>query len=266
MSNSKSKRRRGEPEQEVEEDEGNPGRKNGAVTSITVELEAEVLDCPVCFEPLRPPIFQCAVGHLICSSCCGKLPKPKKCHHCSCTSDYNRCYGIEKIVRSIQVPCSNTKYGCAVKTSYHKKENHEATCPHMPCFCPEAGCSFARSTRMLQDHFTAEHHWPSTKVKYGLFLTFKVQDGVRVLSDDEGRLFLLNMASEPFGRVTCSLMSPSQSSGVLSPSTATKTTRFMRSQHSKCQARRFLMGYHRTASCSLCQGCICRRTAKSLSW
>lgn len=29
---------------------------DGAATSVTVELE--VLDCPVCFGPLQPPIFQ----------------------------------------------------------------------------------------------------------------------------------------------------------------------------------------------------------------
>ncbi|KAL6626639.1 hypothetical protein ACP70R_030365 [Stipagrostis hirtigluma subsp. patula] len=195
MSDSNSKKRSGESQQ----DEGTPKRKNGAATSVTVELE--VLDCPVCYDPLRPPIFQCAVGHLICSSCCGKLPKPKKCHHCSSKSDYNRCYGIEKIVGSIQVPCSNTKYGCSVKTSYYEKEDHEATCPHMPCFCPEPGCGFAGSTRMLLDHFIIEHRWPSTKVKYGWSFNADIQDGVHVLSDDEDRLFLLNVASETFGCV-----------------------------------------------------------------
>ncbi|CAO2174430.1 unnamed protein product [Urochloa humidicola] len=66
---------------EAQQEESCRKRKDGAATSVTVELE--VLDCPVCFEPLRPPIFQCAVGHLICSSCFSKLPNPKKCHHCS---------------------------------------------------------------------------------------------------------------------------------------------------------------------------------------
>jgi E3 ubiquitin-protein ligase SIAH1 len=77
------------------------------------------------------------LGHLICSSCCEKLPPPKRCHHCSRVSIFNRCYRVEKIVGSIQIPCSNSKYGCTVKTSYYQKEDHERKCVHAPCFCPE---------------------------------------------------------------------------------------------------------------------------------
>jgi hypothetical protein len=52
MSSSTSGKRGAEPQQE----ESCRKRKDGAATSVTVELE--VLDCPVCYEPLRPPIFQ----------------------------------------------------------------------------------------------------------------------------------------------------------------------------------------------------------------
>ncbi|KAG0536804.1 hypothetical protein BDA96_03G094400 [Sorghum bicolor] len=212
MSNSDSSKQTGEAQQE----ERNRKRKDpdGAATSVTMELE--VLDCPICYGPLQPPIFQiivwgkyfffpiglltrfslrgkakrkaekgsqtyttstklavprplCAVGHLICSSCRGKLQKPKKCHHCSCESSYNRCHGVEKIIESIQVPCSNT--------------------------------SFSASTGLLQEHFTTEHHWPSTKCKYGWCFYADVKEGVHVISSEDEQLFLLNIASEPFGCV-----------------------------------------------------------------
>ena len=32
------------------------------------EIESE-LECPVCFEISRPPIYQCPEGHIICSAC-----------------------------------------------------------------------------------------------------------------------------------------------------------------------------------------------------
>ncbi|GJN05961.1 hypothetical protein PR202_ga23640 [Eleusine coracana subsp. coracana] len=199
MSAGNSKKRQGEPHQEVGEDDGHRKRKSGAATSVTVELD--VLDCPVCLDPLRPPIFQCSVGHIICSTCRQKLINPKKCHYCSSKSDFNRCYGIEKIVESIQVPCSNAKYGCAEKTIYYEKEYHEKECPLAPCFCPEMGCSFAGSTQLLLEHFIADHNWRFTKVTYGWSFHVDVQEGVHVLSNEDGHLFLLNVVLEPFGCV-----------------------------------------------------------------
>lgn len=40
--------------------------------TLTDELAA-LFECPVCFEIVLPPIMQCHVGHLVCSSCRPKL-------------------------------------------------------------------------------------------------------------------------------------------------------------------------------------------------
>lgn len=40
--------------------------------TLTDELAA-LFECPVCFEIVLPPIMQCQVGHLVCSSCRPKL-------------------------------------------------------------------------------------------------------------------------------------------------------------------------------------------------
>lgn len=141
------------------------------------------------------------MGHIICSSCREKLINPKKCHYCSSKSDFNRCYGIEKIVESIQVPCSNTKYGCDEKTIYYEKEDHEKECQYAPCFCPETDCSFAGSTQLLLEHFIVDHQWRFTKVTYGWSFHADVQEGVQILSNEDGNLFLLNVVLEPFGCV-----------------------------------------------------------------
>ena len=34
---------------------------------------ASLFECPVCFDYVLPPIFQCQAGHLVCSICCPKL-------------------------------------------------------------------------------------------------------------------------------------------------------------------------------------------------
>lgn len=43
-----------------------------AGATLTDELAA-LFECPVCFEITLPPIMQCQVGHLVCSSCRPKL-------------------------------------------------------------------------------------------------------------------------------------------------------------------------------------------------
>ncbi|KAF8724582.1 hypothetical protein HU200_020847 [Digitaria exilis] len=47
---------------------------------------------------------------------------------------------------------------------------------------------------MLQEHFIAEHQWPSssTKIRYGWCFYANIQEGVHVISGDDEHLFLLN--------------------------------------------------------------------------
>ncbi|KAG2307959.1 hypothetical protein Bca4012_083087 [Brassica carinata] len=46
---------------------------DGAKKRSLMLLDADLLDCPICYLPLTIPIFQCDNGHLACSSCCPKL-------------------------------------------------------------------------------------------------------------------------------------------------------------------------------------------------
>ncbi|CAA7057590.1 unnamed protein product [Microthlaspi erraticum] len=52
-------------------------------------LDFDVINCPVCCEPLAVPIFQCENGHLDCSSCCPKLSN--KCPACALPVGHIRC-------------------------------------------------------------------------------------------------------------------------------------------------------------------------------
>merc|ERR1712066_819351 len=59
------------------------------------EIESE-LECPVCLEISRPPIYQCPEGHLICSAC-----KPLLRAYCLCDTKFSdppiRCRLAEKL-------------------------------------------------------------------------------------------------------------------------------------------------------------------------
>ncbi|WVZ59938.1 hypothetical protein U9M48_010019 [Paspalum notatum var. saurae] len=79
-----------------------------------VRMAMRALECPMCYDPLVPPIYQCGVGHLICNSCRVSL---KKCLLCPRTA-FERCFGMEHVVESIEVPCGFAKYGCTKKMAY----------------------------------------------------------------------------------------------------------------------------------------------------
>ncbi|KAM0864629.1 hypothetical protein ACQ4PT_043792 [Festuca glaucescens] len=128
------------------------------------KMDSQVRDCNICFEPLKPPIFQCEVRHVLCSLCFEKLPQ--KCVVCCKRTGYSRCFALEQFINAIRVPCSNTKYGCDEFITQDQKEKHESGCTHAPCFCPEDGCSFIGSRGSLLDHFVSEHAWLQTNLHY----------------------------------------------------------------------------------------------------
>nr|CAB3460262.1 unnamed protein product [Digitaria exilis] len=90
-----------------------PASPSPVVADVTV-TDGDALRCGVCFLALRPPIFQCEVGHVVCSSCRDKLEDEsaaaaagKKCHVCGVamtTRGYSRCHAMERLVDSIRVP------------------------------------------------------------------------------------------------------------------------------------------------------------------
>ena len=59
------------------------------------ELEAE-LECPVCMDISRPPIYQCEEGHIICATC---KPLLTQCPHCAkvYSNPVIRCRFAEKL-------------------------------------------------------------------------------------------------------------------------------------------------------------------------
>lgn len=205
------------------------------------------------------------MGHLVCSSCLAKLPSTKKCCLCSRKGDYNRCYAMEKVLGSMQVPCSNAKYGCTAKTSYHQRQGHEAACPVGLCYCPGSGCGFSeRSTGALLAHFVTAHGCPSTKFSYGVYFDITVGAREHVLVGDDEHLcspwrHWSRLVAAPSRCSACGLATPSPGSGVACPSAPGRTRASTRSlRRSKCRAPRLLMmGYHGgTAPCSSCRNFI----------
>ncbi|KAG0517010.1 hypothetical protein BDA96_09G051000 [Sorghum bicolor] len=214
-------------------------RTRTPVANVTV-CDADALGCGVCFLALRPPIFQCEVGHVVCSDCRVKLeatPSGNKCHVCGVVAargGYRRCHAMEHLLDCIRVPCP-------------KATAHRQVCPHAPCHCPAGeSCGFIGSTAALLDHFAGAHSWPCTsgsKVRAGKAFSISLRVGfnfVILLADqdhdrDDGeqpattgsvvvpcRLFLLNVTQERLGRAISVMCIHPHANGVDQPLWTTK--------------------------------------------
>ncbi|KAL6608230.1 hypothetical protein ACP70R_041293 [Stipagrostis hirtigluma subsp. patula] len=179
-----------------------------AAEGVTVQ-DTGALDCGVCRLPLKPPIFQCKWGHVVCSPCWDNRKATGRCHECGVAIQGNsRCYAMERLVESIHVPCPNAAYGCAARSVYYDLQGHLQECPHARCFCPGNGCGFIGSVTMLVDHFAGVHGWPcDTEVMVGDDKAYNVclDDGFNFLLadcavDSTQCLFLLNVSWQPQGR------------------------------------------------------------------
>lgn len=159
------------------------GQSSTKMQKVTMGLDT--LDCPVCSQPLRPPVFQCPKGNLICSPCRDKLPESKR-------GAPQRSYGVERIIENTFVPC---KHGCLTKITYYDIEEHESRCPLGPCFCPVSGCGFVGTTVPLLDHLTTLHKLPKMAFKYFVPFELPAQPCSLVLRGGYGRVFLLEVAS-----------------------------------------------------------------------
>ncbi|KAK9941926.1 hypothetical protein M0R45_007617 [Rubus argutus] len=169
---------------------GNP--KPNTVVTLT---DPGLLDCPICFEPLTVPVFQCDQnGHLACSSCCTKIEN--KCPSCSCPIGSSRCWAIEKVVDSSTTSCQNNKYGCNTPLTYNKKNEHEKTCAYSPCCsCPYSGCKFVSSAKKLYHHYNNDHVDSAIEFvsDHKFLITLNKYDKFVVLREmDVGTLFILH--------------------------------------------------------------------------
>ncbi|CDP02721.1 unnamed protein product [Coffea canephora] len=183
-----------QPQPEVNGD----GNRDGPI-SVTL-TDPDVLDCPICIEPLSIPVFQCENGHIACSSCCLKIRN--KCPSCSWPIGYNRCRAIEKVLESVKVSCRNIKYGCTQMVRYCNKHEHENTCILAPCSCPLLDCNFVGSAWQLYSHFKLRHPASGNTFLLGKPFSISLEKSQRsiILREGDGNIiFILNHFNERHG-------------------------------------------------------------------
>uniref|UniRef100_A0ACD5VMZ5 Uncharacterized protein n=1 Tax=Avena sativa TaxID=4498 RepID=A0ACD5VMZ5_AVESA len=199
-----------EPRQDHEREEGEVARSDAPVAAaVAVAASAEALvalapgptpqidmrfdltlfHCQACLLPLKPPVFKCESGHVICCFCRpghGEVCGPADIH----------CGELGAVVSAARVPCAYKSFGCDQYVVYHEAEQHKRACPHAPCSCPEPGCGFKGNLPSLLDHFAAVHARPIIAVRYGrpwnLSLPLKQRWHVVVGQEDQ-TVFLITL-------------------------------------------------------------------------
>uniref|UniRef100_A0A6N2M6U4 RING-type E3 ubiquitin transferase n=1 Tax=Salix viminalis TaxID=40686 RepID=A0A6N2M6U4_SALVM len=117
----------------------------------------DLLECPVCFTIMYPPIFQCPNGHTLCSQCRARVKN--SCPICRGELGNIRCLALEKIAESIELPCMYQSMGCCDIFPYYSKPKHEKNCKYRPYNCPYAGaeCSVTGDISLLIKHLKNDH-------------------------------------------------------------------------------------------------------------
>ncbi|KAB2602759.1 E3 ubiquitin-protein ligase SINA-like 10 [Pyrus ussuriensis x Pyrus communis] len=200
---------------EVEDEEENNERSDKTILTLT---DPDLFECPICYEPLTIPVFQCNQnGHIACSSCIGKINN--KCPSCSGSICSNRCRAIEKILKSVStISCRNAKHGCKESVTYDKRSEHQKTCVYSPCSCPHLGCDFVASSKQICQHFRRKHFGSAKRFEYhcSFPVTLSATDKFVVFQEkNEGALFVLkNHCVKDLGNaVTLSCIQPSSTGG-----------------------------------------------------
>ncbi|XP_001943922.2 uncharacterized protein LOC100164664 isoform X2 [Acyrthosiphon pisum] len=114
-----------------------------------------LFECPVCFEHIVPPIFQCLLGHLICNKCV------LMCENCpTCRNPFNskRNLYMEKVGYLVKFPCRNALTGCKQQMFVGQKEVHEQECCYRHYQCFFTNCAWKGYYPELHNHMINNHN------------------------------------------------------------------------------------------------------------
>ncbi|XP_037417334.1 E3 ubiquitin-protein ligase SINA-like 3 [Triticum dicoccoides] len=179
--------------------EGDGGAIVGAAyiqrVELAVRIDKQMLHCPLCTHPFKPPVFQCKAGHPACSGCVALLPF-RQCKACVDGGGFfDPCPTLDTLVSSTRIGCPNV--GCQWYVTYHEVTEHQKVCPYAPCRCIEPGCGYVGAPQVLAGHLRTVHLVPVRAVQYGKVskLQLSVSTMRLVLLGDDNCVFLMTVGA-----------------------------------------------------------------------
>lgn len=95
-----------------------------SMASLNECIIAEI-ECPICLNYIRPPIYMCESSHNFCSSCFYNIADCPLCHS---NLGNMRNLALEKISANLTYPCVNKIHDCEFREKLPKLTPHEAFC------------------------------------------------------------------------------------------------------------------------------------------
>ena len=126
-----------------------------AISSQPADLAA-LFECPVCFDYVLPPIYQCESGHLICNTCKERV---QCCPSCRGRLGTVRNLAMEKVAETVKFPCKYGSNGCTMRLLHTEKRIHETSCERRPyaCPCPGTSCKWEGPLDDVLNHLLTAH-------------------------------------------------------------------------------------------------------------
>lgn len=130
----------------------------------------ELLTCPICFEYLSVPTYQCIKGHILCSECFKSIySKYKICPQCRCRFDPENYINsfFNEMLNFFKCSCKYAEHGCKEELNLGNLKTHEENCSYSSTFCcpatispiqlPMVTCSKKISINDIVAHFQFCH-------------------------------------------------------------------------------------------------------------
>ena len=134
----------------------NLGKEATNESVLSLDDIEDVLECVICLEfPITVPIYQCNNGHVLCSSCHGRVTD---CPTCRGRLGKVRCLAMEKVLEKFPKPCRFKSSGCSIRLDQTRLDKHEGSCAYKPVSCPMTNCAQLLSIEELIKHFDENHN------------------------------------------------------------------------------------------------------------
>ena len=147
-------------------------RKRKAITPDADEAPAvppnqavllSLLECPVCYNTMLPPIRQCSEGHNFCDKCCQRLmnsshDSARKCPSCRarlrCPVSRARNLEVWATESAVEIECDHAP--CKERFPYGRFAEHKATCIGQTVQCPKRCCAWRGEPSSLAVHLRSD--------------------------------------------------------------------------------------------------------------
>ncbi|XP_044253107.1 E3 ubiquitin-protein ligase Siah2-like [Tribolium madens] len=136
--------------------------RNNKMSAVKKTQIFSAMECPVCYDILRPPIRPCNQGHAICNDCLRQIEKAAQNVCCPlCRSGYSLppSHILETIYDGLEVHCKFKTEGCKHFCWGSEMKIHEKKCKFGPRTCPrrDQGCPWQGPLTMVTKHYVETH-------------------------------------------------------------------------------------------------------------